>query len=279
MSRLLARIMLDRLVTALIALCVMLTAIPILVLLLFVVIKGLPGLLAPGFFTSPPHPVGVPGGGVFNAIIGTLEIVGIGSLLAVPFGALVGIFLSEYGRNRLGDTVRFISDVLTGLPSIAFGIFGYTVLVATLHHFSAISASVALAVLMLPVVLRATEAALVLVPQAMREAGLALGAPRWRVTIEIVVPAALGGIVTGALLAMARAAGETAPLLFTALGNDFTQLNPLQPMGALSLTVFKNALLPYTELQNQAWAAALLLVIMVAIINILARIYVRRIQR
>jgi phosphate transport system permease protein len=279
MSRLLARIMLDRFVTTLIVLCVMLTAIPVLVLLLFVVIKGLPGLLAPGFFTSAPHPVGVPGGGVFNAIIGTLEIVGIGSLLAVPFGALVGIFLSEYGRNRLGDTVRFISDVLTGLPSIAFGIFGYTVLVATLHHFSAISASVALAVLMLPVVLRATEAALVLVPQALREAGLALGAPRWRVTIEVVVPAALGGIVTGALLAMARAAGETAPLLFTALGNDFTQLNPLQPMGALSLTVFKNALLPYTELQNQAWAAALLLVIMVAITNILARIYVRRIQR
>jgi phosphate transport system permease protein len=279
MSRLLARIMLDRLVTALIVLCVMLTAIPILVLLLFVVIKGLPGLLAPGFFTSPPHPVGVPGGGVFNAIIGTLEIVGIGSLFAIPFGALVGIFLSEYGRNRVGDTVRFISDVLTGLPSIAFGIFGYTVLVATLHHFSAISASVALAVLMLPVVLRATEAALLLVPQALREAGLALGAPRWRVTLEIVVPAALGGIVTGGLLAMARAAGETAPLLFTTLGNDFTQLNPLQPMGALSLTVFKNALIPYTELQNQAWAAALLLVIMVALTNILARVYVRRIRR
>jgi phosphate transport system permease protein len=279
MSRLLARVMLDRLVTALIVLCVMLTAIPVLVLLLFVVIRGLPGLLAPGFFTSAPHPEGVPGGGVFNAIIGTLEIVGIGSLLAIPFGALVGIFLSEYGRNRLGDTVRFISDVLTGLPSIAFGIFGYTVLVATLHHFSAISASVALAVLMLPVVLRATETALVLVPQALREAGLALGAPRWRVTIEIVVPAALGGIVTGALLAMARAAGETAPLLFTTLGNDFTQLNPLQPMGALSLTVFKNALVPYTDLQNQAWAAALLLVIMVAITNILARLYVRRIRR
>jgi phosphate transport system permease protein len=279
MSRLLARIMLDRLVTALIVLCVMLTAIPVLVLLLFVVIRGLPGLLSPGFFTSAPHPEGVPGGGVFNAIIGTLEIVGIGSLLAIPFGALVGIFLSEYGRNRLGDTVRFISDVLTGLPSIAFGIFGYTVLVASLHHFSAIAASVALAVLMLPVVLRATETALVLVPQALREAGLALGAPRWRVTIEIVVPAALGGIVTGALLAMARAAGETAPLLFTTLGNDFIQLNPLQPMGALSLTVFKNALVPYTDLQNQAWAAALLLVIMVAITNILARIYVRRIRR
>jgi phosphate transport system permease protein len=279
MSRLLLRTMVDRAVAFLVVLCVMIAAVPVLVLFLFVLINGLPGLFKAGFFTEPPHPVGVPGGGVVNAIVGTLEIVGLGSLLAVPFGAMVGIFLSEYGRNRLGDAVRFISDVLTGLPSIAFGIFGYTVLVATLHHFSAISASLALAVLMLPVILRATETALTLVPPALREAGLALGAPRWRVTLEVIVPAALGGIVTGALLAMARAAGETAPLLFTSLGNDYLQVNPLQPMGALALTVFRNAQLPYPELQSQAWAAALLLVILVAITNILARIYVRRIQR
>ena len=279
MSRLLVRIVVDRLVSGLIALAVALAAIPVLILLLFVLIKGLPGMLSPGFFTQSFHPYGVPGGGVLNAIVGTLEIVGIGSLLAVPVGTLIGIFLSEYGRNRLGDTVRFVSDVLTGLPSIAFGIFGYTVLVATLGHFSAISASVALAVLMLPVILRATETALVLVPGSLREAGLALGAPRWRVTMEVVVPAALGGIVTGALLAMARAAGETAPLLFTALGNDYLQLNPLRPMGALSLTVFRNALLPYANLQDQAWAAGLLLVILVGLTNIVARIYVRRIQR
>jgi len=279
MSRPLVRIFVDRLVAALIALCVVVAVIPILVLLLFVVVKGLPGLLTPGFFTDPPHPQGVPGGGVLNAIIGTLEIVGVASLMAVPIGALIGIFLSEYGRNQVGDTVRFISDVLTGLPSIAFGIFGYTVVVLTTHHFSAISASVALAVLMLPVILRATESALTLVPQALREAGLALGAPRWRVTLEIVVPAALGGIVTGALLAMARAAGETAPLLFTAFGNDLVQTNPLQPMGALALTVFRNALSPYPNLQDQAWAAALLLVLLVASVNILARAYVRRIQR
>ena len=279
MSRPSVRVFIDRLVAALIALCVMVAAVPVLVLLLFVVIKGLPGLLTPGFFTDPPHPQGVPGGGVLNAIIGTLEIVGMASLLAVPIGALIGVFLSEYGRNRLGDTVRFISDVLTGLPSIAFGIFGYTVVVLTTHHFSAISASVALAVLMLPVILRATESALMLVPQALREAGLALGAPSWRVTVEIVVPAALGGIVTGALLAIARAAGETAPLLFTAFGNEIVQSNPLQPMGALALTVFRNALSPYQNLQDQAWAAALLLVLLVASANILARLYVRRIQR
>ena len=273
------RLMVDRVVGALVVLCVMVAAVPVLVLFLFVIIKGLPGILTPGFFTQPPHPQGVPGGGVLNAIIGTLEIVGIASLLAVPVGALIGIFLSEYGRNQVGDTVRFISDVLTGLPSIAFGIFGYTVVVLTTHHFSALSASIALAVLMLPVILRATETALLLVPNALREAGLALGAPRWRVTLEIVVPAALGGIVTGALLAIARAAGETAPLLFTAFGNDIVQTNPMQPMGALALTVFRNALVPYPNLQEQAWAAALLLVILVAVTNILARVYVRRLQR
>jgi phosphate transport system permease protein len=278
-SRPLVRVFIDRLVAALIALCVTVAAIPVLVLLLFVLIKGLPGLLTPGFFTDAPHPQGVPGGGVLNAIIGTLVIVGFASLMAVPIGSLIGVFLSEYGRNRLGDTVRFVSDVLTGLPSIAFGIFGYTVVVLTTHHFSAISASVALAVLMLPVILRATESALMLVPLTLREAGLALGAPRWRVTLEIVVPAALGGIVTGALLAVARAAGETAPLLFTAFGNNIVQTNPLQPMGALALTVYQNALTPYQNLQDQAWAAALLLVIFVATANILARVYVRRIQR
>jgi phosphate transport system permease protein len=277
-NRLAARLLVDAIVAALVGICVALAAIPVLILLLFVIIKGVPGMLTPGFFTDLPHPIGVPGGGVFNAIVGTLIIVGIASLLAVPFGTLVGIFLSEYGRNRIGDGVRFVSDVLTGLPSIAFGIFGYVVLVATLGHFSALSASVALAVLMLPVILRATETALVLVPQSLREAGLALGAPRWRVTMEVVVPAALGGIVTGALLSMARAAGETAPLLFTALGNDFLRVNPLQPMGDLALTVFRNALSPYSDWQNQAWGAALLLVILVAITNVLARTLVRRIQ-
>jgi phosphate transport system permease protein len=279
MNRLAVRTVVDRVVAGLVVLSLMLAAVPVFVLLLFVVIKGLPGLLTPGFFTDLPHPPGVPGGGVANAILGTLIIIGLASLAAVPIGVLVGIFLSEYGQNRLGDTVRFVSDVLTGMPSIAFGIFGYTVLVAPLHHFSAISAAAALGVLMLPVILRATESALLLVPNTLREAGLALGAPQWRVTLEIIVPAALGGIVTGALLSMARAAGETAPLLFTTLGNPNFQLNPLKEMAALSLTVFTNALVPYRSLQEQAWAAALLLVILVSITNILARIYVRRIQR
>jgi phosphate transport system permease protein len=217
MTRAAARVVVDRIVTGLVLLALMLAVIPVLVLLLFVVIKGLPGLLTPGFFTDLPHPVGVPGGGVVNAILGTLMIVGVASLAAVPIGVMIGIFLSEYGHNRLGDTVRFVSDVLTGMPSIAFGIFAYTILVAThVVGFSAIAGSVALAVLMLPVILRATETALLLVPNTLREAGLALGAPQWRVTLQIIVPAALGGIVTGALLSMARAAGETAPLLYSA---------------------------------------------------------------
>ncbi len=268
----------NRLFSGLVGVALILASLPVFVLLAFVIARGLPGLLDPAFFTDLPHPVGVPGGGVANAILGTLVIVGLASLIALPAGTLVGIFLSEFGRNRLGDSVRFVSDVLTGMPSITFGIFGYTILVATLGHFSALSAAAALALLMLPLILRATESALLLIPLALREAGLALGVPRWRVTLEIIVPAALGAIATGALLAMARAAGETAPLLFTTLGNEFLQLNPARPMAALSLTVFKNALVPYTNLQNQAWAAALLLVILVSMANVLARLYVRRVQ-
>jgi phosphate transport system permease protein len=280
MSRHATRVVIDRLVGGLVVLALVLAAIPVMVLLVFVVIKGLPGMLIPGFFTELPHPVGVPGGGVYNAILGTLIIIGIASLFAVPVGVLIGIFLSEYGHNRLGDSVRFVSDVLTGMPSIAFGIFGYTILVATLGHFSAIAASAALGLLMLPVIVRATESALLLVPSSLREAGLALGASQWRVTLQIVVPAALAGIVTGALLSIARATGETAPLLFTALGNEYLNLNPFKGgMPALSLIVFKNALTPYTNLQDQAWAAALLLVILVSITNIAARLFVRRIQR
>jgi phosphate transport system permease protein len=278
-SRLGLRRLIDRLFSLLLALSMVLALIPVLVLIGMVVSRGLPGLLDPAFFSEMPHPVGVAGGGVLNAIIGTLVIVGLASVVAVPLGTLLGIFLSEFGRNRLGDTVRFVSDVLTGLPSIAFGIFGYTILVLPLHRFSAISGAAALALLMLPLILRAAESSLVLVPVSLREGGLALGAPRWKVTMQIIVPAALGGIVTGALLAMARAAGETAPLLFTALGNDYLQLDPSRPMAALSLTVFKNALVPYANLQDQAWAAALLLLGMVGITNILARIYVRRVQR
>ncbi len=279
MTRAALRRWVDRVFSTLVVLSLVVAAVPVVVLLAFVVVRGLPGLLDPSFFTEVPHPIGVPGGGVVNAIFGTFLIVGLASLVAVPFGGLVGIFLSEFGQNRLGDSIRFVSDVLTGMPSIAFGLFGYTVLVAPLRHFSALAAAAALAILMLPLILRATETSLLLVPESYREAGLALGAPRWRVTLEVVVPAALGGIVTGALLAMARAAGETAPLLFTTLGNELLQLNPARPMAALSLTVFKNALVPYTNLQNQAWAAALLLVILVSVANILARLYVRRIQR
>jgi len=277
-SGVLFRRALDWLVSVAMAACLVLATIPVVVLLVFVVRRGLPGLLNLRFFTERPHPFSPSGGGEVNAILGTLIIIGLASLMAVPLGTMVGIFLSEYGRNRLGDAVRFVSDVMTGIPSIAFGLVAYTIVVAPMHHFSALSGSVALAILMLPLILRATESALLLVPLSLREAGSALGAQQWRVTLQIVVPAALGGVVTGALLAMARATGETAPLLFTAFGNDFVELNPLQPMWTLSLAVFRNALTPYQNLQDQAWAAALLLVIIVSISNILARLFVRRVQ-
>jgi len=258
---------------------VLVGAIPFVLIVFFLLRKGLPVVLNPDFFTQVEHPAGFPGGGMKNAIVGTLMILAIASLIAVPIGIFAGVYMAEYGQNRLGDALRFISDVLTSLPSIVLGIFAYSLLVATTGHFSAIAGSVALAVLMMPVVLRTTEAAMVLVPNAVREAGYALGIPRWRVTLRVVIPTALGGITTGVLLAMARAAGETAPLLFTALGSPFLNLDPTKPTQTLSLIVYHNALTPYPDLQDEAWGAALLLVVMVTLAGIAARIYVARLQR
>jgi phosphate transport system permease protein len=258
---------------------VIIGVLPFLLVVFFLLRKGLPVLLNLDFYTQVEHPAGVPGGGMKNAIAGTLLIIAMASVMSVPIGVLAGIFLAEYGKNRLGDTVRFVSDVLTSLPSIILGIFAYSLLVATLGHFSALAGSLALAVLMLPTLLRTTEASMVLVPVSVREAGYALGVQRWRVTMSVVLPAASGGITTGILLGLARAAGETAPLLFTSLGSPFLNLDPSKPTQTLSLIVFRNALLPYPDLQNQAWGAALLLVLLVTAAGILARVYVARLQR
>lgn len=252
---------------------------PLVIIVVFLVRKGAPVLLNIDFYTQVEHPAGVPGGGLANAIVGTLMIIAMASALAVPLGIMAGVFVSEYGRNRVGDTVRFVSDVMTSLPSIVLGIFAYSVLVATLKHFSAVAGALALAVLMLPTVLRTTEASMVLVPNSVREAGHALGIRQWRVTTSLVLPAAAGGITTGVMLAVARAAGETAPLLFTSLGSPFLNFDPSKPTQTLSLIVFRNALLPYKDLQDQAWGAALLLVIAVSVTGILARIYVGRLKR
>ena len=253
-----------------------LALIPLGLVLWFTVNKGLPPALNPDFFVNTFRPVGVPGAGIRHAILGTLIIVGIASLMAIPIGILGGIYLAEYGVARYASWVRLASDVLVGTPSIAIGLFAYALLVAPLHHFSAFSGSVALAVLMLPIVIRTTEGAVALIPNGLRESGLALGLPRWRVSLQLILPAAAPGVITGALLSMARASGETAPLLFTAFGNQIVQLNPNGQMEALPMTVFHYALTPYKSLQEQAWGAALVLVVMVLGINLISRWVLRR---
>jgi phosphate transport system permease protein len=253
-----------------------LALIPLGLVLWFTVTKGLPPALNPEFFVNTFRPVGIPGAGIRHAILGTGILVGLASVMVIPVGILGGIFLAEYGIARYAGWVRLASDVLVGTPSIAIGLFAYAVLVAPLHHFSAIAGSVALAILMLPIVVRTTEGAVALIPNGLRESGLALGLPRWRVSLQLIVPAAAPGVITGALLAIARASGETAPLLFTAFGNQIVQLNPNGPMEALPMTVFHYALTPYKSLQDQAWGAALVLVVMVLAINLISRWILRR---
>ena len=253
-----------------------LALLPLALVLIFTISKGLPPALHPEFFTDVERPVGVPGAGIEHAIAGTLILVGIASLIAIPIGMLGGIFMSEYRTNRWADFVRLACDVLIGTPSIAIGLFAYAFFVLPFHHFSALSGSLALAVLMLPIVMRTTENAVNLVPPGLRESGLALGLPRWRVSVQLIIPAAAAAVITGGLLAVARAAGETAPLLFTAFGNPFLNLDPTKAVNALPLIVYHDALQPYKELQDQAWGAALVLIVIVLIINLASRYALRR---
>jgi phosphate transport system permease protein len=250
--------------------------IPLSLVLVYTIVNGLPAVTNVEFFTNVERPVGIPGAGVAHAILGTVVMVGIASLMAIPIGVVSGVHLVEYGRGRLVAWVRLAADVLVGTPSIAIGLFVYAVLVAPFKHFSGFSGSVALAVLMLPVVVRTTEAAIALVPGSLREAGLALGLPRWRVALQLILPAAAPGVITGALLAVARAAGETAPLLFTAFGNRFLDLDPSQAMSALPLIVFHDALTPYPSLVEQAWGAALVLILLTLAVNLASRLALRR---
>jgi phosphate transport system permease protein len=253
-----------------------LALVPLGLVLWYTITKGLPAASHPEFYVNVERPVGIPGAGISNAIVGTAMMVGMASLIAIPVGVISGVYLAEYGHGRWAGWVRLASDVLVGAPSIALGLFAYAIFVVPLHHYSAISASAALSILMLPVVIRTTESAVGLIPGGLRESGLALGLPRWRVSLQLIVPAAAPGVITGALLAVARAAGETAPLLFTAFGNNLLKLDPTQAMSALPLTVFRDALTPYKELQDQAWGAALVLVTMVLVINLASRWVLRR---
>jgi phosphate transport system permease protein len=228
------------------------------------------------FFVRNPVPTGQSGGGVANAIVGTVLVVGLAALIGLPVGVGTGLFLAEYGSGRLGWTVRFVADVLNGTPSIVIGIFAWTWLVRPMGHFSALAGSVALAALMIPMIARTSEEMVRLVPHSLREAALALGYPRWRTSLRIVTRTALAGIVTGCLVGIARIAGETAPLLFTALGNVNFSTAVMQPMQTLSLTIFTYATGPGDEWHRLAWATALVLMALVLTLALAARWAIRQ---
>ena len=224
------------------------------------------------FITQAAKPVGEVGGGMREDILGTFILVGIASIIALPVGLMAGIFLSEVAGDKAASVIRFSADILAGVPSIIVGVFAYALLVRPMHSYSALSAGVALAIIMIPVVARTAEEAMHLVPNSQREAALALGISRWRMILGVIMPGATTGIVTGVMLAIARVAGETAPLIFTALGSAFGVQGLTEPIGALPLQIYRYALSPYSDWQKQAWAAAFLLVILVLGINIVVRL-------
>lgn len=260
------------------ALAVVVALIPLAMILFYVIKEGF-GALNLDFFLHMPKPVGESGGGMANAIAGTLILIGIAAAFAVPVGCLCGIHLSEYPGTKFSSIVRFAADVLNGVPSIVVGIFAYGILVLPVKRFSAIAGGVALGLLMIPIVVRTTEELLRLVPGGLREGALALGATRGRAVFSVIVPAALPGILTGILVALARVAGETAPLLFTAFNNRFWSTSLTQPIASLTVQVFTYAISPYDDWHRQAWAGAFLLVMMILALSILARLAVRRLER
>jgi phosphate transport system permease protein len=251
-------------------LCAALCIAILLYIVVYIAIKG-GAYLSVEFLTNTPRPLGEPGGGILNSIVGTAMMVGLATVIALPVGLGAGIFVAEYAGPRLGSIVRFLADVMAGIPSIVIGIFVYLLIVLRTGQFSGYAGAIALAVIMLPIIARSSEEMLKLVPTSQREAALALGIPQWRAIVSVVIPAAMRGLLTGSLLAIARAAGETAPLLFTSLGNRFLSFDMTREMDALPLRVFRYAIGPYEEWHQQAWAAALVLILFVLSFNILAR--------
>jgi phosphate transport system permease protein len=235
---------------------------PLLAIFVYLVIKGV-GSVNWAFLTQTPKPPGETGGGMANGIVGTGLILAVASVMGVPLGIGSGIYLAEYGRNRFGDVIRFTADVLNGVPSIVVGITVYSLIVIRQKHFSAFSGGVALGIMMIPTVARATEEMLLMVPNVIREAAYGLGIPRWRTTLSITLRTASAGVITGCMLAFARVAGETAPLLFTAFGNQFWNLKLNQPTAALSLQVYTYAISPYDDWHKQAWAGSLILILLI----------------
>jgi len=255
-----------------------LAILPLAAILTMLIVKGA-GSLDWDFFTKTAVPLGESGGGFKHAVMGTLIIVGIACAIGVPIGIGAGIYLAEFGSRKLGRAVRFVADTLNGVPSIVIGIFAWTWIVRPVGRFSALAGGIALAAILAPIVARTTEEMVRLVPNSLREAALALGYPRWRTSLTVVVRTAGAGIITGCLVAIARVAGETAPLLFTALGNQFLSTDIRGPMASLPRQIYDYATGPYEEWHRQAWAGALVLILMVLTLGIVSRIVTRRTRR
>ena len=271
------RKLLSSLFVAFCGLSVLLALVPLALILFFVVSQGIQSINL-GFFTQMPKPVGEPGGGMANSIVGTLILTGLGSLLAVPIGVMSGIYMSEYAGTRIAALIRFAADTLNGVPSIVIGVFAYGIAVLPFKQFSAMAGGIALGMMMIPIIARTTEELLLLVPGTMREGALALGATQARAMFSVVVPAALPGIITGVVLALARIAGETAPLLFTSFNNRFFSTSLSQPISSLTVQIYNYASSPYEDWHRQAWAGALVLVSIVLLCSLLARLTTRRLQ-
>ena len=264
----------DRAVSALAALAAVAVVSPLLMIFGFLIYQGASAVNV-DFFLHLPKPVGEVGGGVANAIVGSLIMIGLAACVALPIGILGGVYLAESRERRLPWAVRFLADVLNGVPSIVVGIFAYTIIVLAMRRFSAFAGGFALAFIMIPIILRTTEEMVRLVPNALREAGLGIGLPQWKVTLYVVLPAARAGVITGVIVAIARVAGETAPLLFTALGNRFWHQGLDQPIAALPLQIYAYAISPYDDWHRQAWAGALVLVTLVFLTSLAARLATR----
>jgi phosphate transport system permease protein len=254
--------------------CVLVAIVPLFMIFFYTLSKGI-GAINIDFFLQMPKPVGEAGGGMANAIVGTLILIGLGAVIGLPIGIMTGIYLAEYGNNVFGSAVRFFTDVLSGIPSIVVGVVAYMLVVIPMKSFSALAGGVALGILMVPTITRTTEEMIRLVPRSLREAGLALGLPQWKTTVRVVLPAATKGIATGVVLGVARAAGETAPLLFTALGNRFWSTSITEPIGSLTGFIFDYAKSPFDDWIQQAWAAALVLIVLIFVLSLIFRFVTR----
>jgi phosphate transport system permease protein len=246
---------------------------PLIWILAYVTRQGLPAINL-AFFTELPTPVGVAGGGIVNALVGSLMTVGLGLCIAAPVGMMAGIYAASHPNSTFGLLIRFGTDVISGVPSIVMGIFAYSLIVLPQRHFSALSGGVVLAFIMVPIIVRTTEEMLKLVPNTLREASLALGAAEWKTAFSVILPAAFNGVLTGLMLAIARAAGEAAPMLFTAFGNPFMNTDFNQPVSTLPHMIFVYAISPYDDWHAKAWATALVLIVLVLLLNIAARLFV-----